>query len=93
MEVVERARQWLAHRDRAISGKGGHLATYKAALGLVRGFGLDEETALELLLKDYNPRCSPSWSLKELRHKVAQVAFAKLEFDSDGWLLNEGKAK
>ena len=72
--LVKRARAWLAKLPPAISGQGGHQATWEAALGLVRGFGLGADDALDLLLQDFNPRCTPAWSEKELRHKVDSAA-------------------
>lgn len=68
--VTDRARKWLATVDGAISGQGGHKQTYKATLGLVKGFSLPPQEAMDLLLAEYNPRCQPPWSEKELWHKV-----------------------
>ncbi len=72
--ALERARKWLATRDPAIAGQGGHNVTLRTAVGLVRGFMLDEGVALELLVSEYNPRCQPAWSRKELAHKVREAA-------------------
>lgn len=69
-----RARKYLAKVPGAISGHGGHLRTWLAALILVRGFALPETTALELLSAEYNPRCEPRWSLEELAHKVTSAS-------------------
>lgn len=71
---TERARRWLECVDGAISGAGGHAQTFKAALGLVQGFMLPEDVALELLATAFNPRCDPPWKEWELRHKVKQAA-------------------
>jgi len=68
-----RARAYLARMDPAISGQGGHLALWKAALAMVRGFDLSESDARALLLEDYNPRCSPPWSESDITHKVADA--------------------
>jgi hypothetical protein len=70
---VRRARQYLAKMPGAISGSGGHMATFKAALCLVRGFALESDDALALMIQDYNPRCAPEWTVSELRHKVRQA--------------------
>lgn len=40
----------------------------------MHGFGLDEQTALDLLRSEYNPRCEPPWSDAELLHKVSDAA-------------------
>lgn len=74
VNVKDRASKYLAKMPEAISGSGGHVATFKAALVLVRGFGLGTDDALDLLQNEYNPRCQPSWSEKELRHKVEDAA-------------------
>jgi hypothetical protein len=69
-DLVTRARRYVAAMDPAIAGAGGHDATFAVAQVLVRGFGLDRSTALAILLDDYNPRCQPPWSEKELVHKI-----------------------
>ena len=69
-DAYERARMYLASCDAAISGQGGHNATLHAAHALVVGFALDDVAALGLLMSDFNPRCVPPWTEKELRHKV-----------------------
>ena len=83
-DVYERARRYLAKMPEAVSQQGGHEATFRAALALVRGFQLDEGTALALLASDYNPRCQPTWSDRELQHKVAQAAKARV---ASGYLI------
>ncbi len=72
-DLVERARRYLAKCEPAISGSGGHTTTFLVAQKLVRGFGLDEATALRLLVEDYNPRCQPPWSIGALRRKVVEA--------------------
>lgn len=69
-DVVRRASAYLAHLPDAVAGQGGHDATWRAALALVRGFDLPPEVACDLLVREYNPRCRPPWSEKELWHKV-----------------------
>ncbi len=72
--VERRAVAYVAEMPAAVSGNGGHNATYAAATALVHGFGIPPDRALELLLEHYNPRCQPPWSEKELRHKVQDAA-------------------
>lgn len=74
LSSLGRARAYLAKIPAAVSGAGGHNATFRAALLLVRGFALHEDAAVQLLVEDYNPRCDPPWSEKELRHKVRDAA-------------------
>jgi hypothetical protein len=69
-----RAAAYLARMEPSISGSGGHDALWAAAQAMVRGFRLSEGEALELLAGDFNHRCQPEWSEKELIHKVASAA-------------------
>lgn len=83
---VDRARRYLTRIPPAVQGQGGSNPTFTAARALVHGLCLDEATALGLLLAEYNPRCEPPWSVKELEHKVADAA-AKPHSKPRGWLL------
>lgn len=71
--VVDRARKYVARIDGAVSGSKGHPTTFKVAIALVRGFNLSTETAL-MLLREYNERCQPKWTDRDLRHKIKQAA-------------------
>jgi hypothetical protein len=84
MEVIERARRYLAKMDGSVSGAGGHNACFAAAVAMVKGFDLPEGVALELLRADFNPRCAPAWSERELMHKVRQAGRAN---SASGYLL------
>jgi len=68
--AFQRAKSYIAKMPSAISGHGGHNATFAAACVLVRGFALSEEDAYDILVNDFNPRCEPPWVEWELRHKV-----------------------
>lgn len=70
--LADRARAYIEKMPPAVSGSGGHTATFNVARKLVQDFGLDDQSALELL-RAYNQRCIPPWSEKELRHKVDQA--------------------
>lgn len=71
---TERARRALAKMRPGVQGDNGSRATFIAAKMLFRQFGLSESTALDLLRTDFNPRCVPPWSERELRHKVESAA-------------------
>ena len=71
-DVVARARKYLTRIPPAISGQGGHNATFYAACVLVLGFGLDRNDALSLL-GEWNGGCNPPWSDRELEHKIDQA--------------------
>ena len=63
---------YLAKLPPAISGQGGHPATFRAACECVR-FGLGDGDAMRLL-EDWNrSHCQPTWTEKELRHKLADA--------------------
>ena len=68
--IISRARKYLSAMDPSIQGQQGSDRAYAAATALVHGFELDPDTALQLLREDFNPRCVPPWSEKELQHKV-----------------------
>lgn len=87
-DVEQRALAYLDKMPPAISGQGGHSATYAAATVLVHGFEIDSDRALMLLLEHYNPRCEPPWTEKELQHKVTSAA-TKSHNQPRGWLLNQ----
>jgi len=65
----ERCRRYLTTVDPAISGQGGHSQTMRAACAIVR-FGIPNNGTAWQLLNEYNARCQPPWSEKELRHKL-----------------------
>ncbi|MEK7678423.1 MAG: hypothetical protein AAB676_21550 [Verrucomicrobiota bacterium] len=88
LSSVERARRYIAKCPRAISGQGGHDATYHVAACLVHGFALGEPDALALL-SEYNRRCVPPWSERELRHKIESVSRADFR-EPRGCLLGPG---
>jgi hypothetical protein len=54
----------------AIAFHHGDDTTYKVAARL-KGQGLSEPTALDMMLEHYNPRCDPPWTHEELQKRVA----------------------
>jgi len=72
-DIRKRAIDYLAKIPGAIQGQRGSDPTYLAARVLVYGFDLPAEEALEILLEQFNPKCSPPWSEQELRHKIADA--------------------
>jgi len=56
----------------AIEHNGGDEQTFKAATALVNGWALTAEQALPYL-QIYSDKCQPSWSEKELRHKLEEA--------------------
>jgi hypothetical protein len=70
---LERASRYLERMPGAISGSHGHATTFAAAVAMVRGFSLEPDDALRLLVEIHNPSCQPSWSERDLHHKVKQA--------------------
>ena len=86
--VVDRAAAYLAKIPPAVSGESGHDVTFHAACVLVRDFDLSIEDALPILA-EWNDRCSPPWSDRELLHKLTDADRAPGErgraLQSDRW--------
>lgn len=70
--TVQKARNWLIAHGPAVSGQFGHTHTYTAALALMDGFGLSEQSTLELLM-EWNLTCRPPWSQRDLVRKIEQA--------------------
>jgi len=71
--LAERARRYVATMPPAISGSRGHDALFKVACVLKLGFELTDDESLAILA-EYNVRCDPPWSERELRHKIQSSA-------------------
>ncbi len=89
MNVNERARAYIDRMPPAISGNGGHNATFKVACVLWNGFALEHDEVMELL-RHYNQRCEPQWRDWELEHKAREAAKTSHQ-KSRGHLLDKGK--
>lgn len=88
LSPIERASRYVATMPASISGSHGHDALFRAALAL-HGFGLPEGEALGLLRAEFNPRCNPAWSERELARKVREVARSRFPA---GYLLEGRRA-
>jgi len=71
----------------AVAGRGGHIQLYRVAMAVVHGFALDPDDAVELLDSQYNPRCRPPWTLRDLQHKV-EDAMSATHHKSRGHLID-----
>ena len=69
MDAVNRARRFLARTPAAIAGQHGDLLTFRICCRLVRGFALSDDEAVQVL-GEWNTRCAPPWSDRELLEKV-----------------------
>lgn len=72
MLTIDRARAYAAKVPGAVSGQGGHSATYDLARVLVHDFALPRAEALAIL-SGWNATCSPPWSQRELEHKIDEA--------------------
>jgi hypothetical protein len=84
-DLYKRAQSYVAKMPPAISGSGGHVATFNVARVLVgwvqKGLAVGDGWAL---FSDYNQTCQPPWSERELKHKwddAMQRATAIPSFD------------
>jgi RepB DNA-primase from phage plasmid len=65
----QRARAYLSRVPPARIGQHGDLHTFQTCCRIVRGFALDDDQALAVLA-DWNARCLPPWTERELREKI-----------------------
>ena len=90
--INNRVRPYLAKCDASVSGQGGHDKLFSAARVVVYGFDLGKEAAFGLLKHEFNPRCKPEWTDKELRHKIEDAD--RIPFDKPrGHLRNAPNGK
>ena len=68
-EAVRQAIACINTMPEAVDGENGSAAAMRVANKLYE-FGLDRETAKQVFLEHYNPRCLPEWSEKEVEHKL-----------------------
>jgi len=71
-DSVDRARRYLARVPPAIAGEHGDVHTFRVCCRLVRGFALEDDKALEVLAQ-WNLRCRPPWTERELRDKLSRA--------------------
>jgi len=71
-DALERARRYLSALPPAIAGQHGDLHTFRVCCRLVRGFAMPDADALSLLA-EWNARCEPPWSERELTDKVRRA--------------------
>jgi len=69
MTIFSACRSCLADLPPAVSGSGGHAATFRAACGCVL-FGLSDADAMVLLREWNSTHCRPKWTERELEHKL-----------------------
>ena len=67
--LLTRGRLYVDRFGRAVSGRGGHKATFVSALKIVRFVGGDAHLAWQLLQYYNATKCDPEWDERSLRHK------------------------
>jgi len=72
MTTQERASRYIVTLPVAVSGHRGHDALFRTACELAHGFKLSDDEAWPLLIQ-YNARCLPPWSERDLKHKLAEA--------------------
>jgi hypothetical protein len=72
MDRVDRAQRYLAGVPPAVAGQHGDLLTFRVCCRLARGFALDDGDAVRVL-SEWNERCQPPWSDRELRDKLRRA--------------------
>jgi hypothetical protein len=87
LSLYERISRYIAACPEAIEGQRGDETTYRVACRLVWGFGLSESDALQWLRRYNDIRCSPKWTERELKAKIAQ-AFKRRKHLPRGEFLN-----
>jgi hypothetical protein len=70
--VIERARRYVARIEPAVAGQHGDVHTFRVCCRIVRGFALNDNEALAVL-SEWNLRCEPPWTERELRDKIARA--------------------
>jgi hypothetical protein len=88
IDIIERARRYIAKAGPAISGAGGHTHTLLVAKAMVKGFSLRESDALALL-SEWNQGNADKWSQGELEHKIRSAMGGP---GADGYLLKNGES-
>jgi hypothetical protein len=76
-DLSRRILAYMAGCPPAVSGNGGHIQTLKIASQLVVSFALGVDGAMPYL-REYNKKCVPPWSEKELLHKAQEASRNKL---------------
>lgn len=69
---LARAKAYVDAVPGAVSGQGGHAATFELAVKLVLGFDLNDADAYALMTR-WNERCQPPWTERDLKRKLSEA--------------------
>lgn len=81
--LIQRAAKYILRKDVAIQGQNGSDRAFHVACTLVCRFGLTQAEALDAI-REWNERCVPPWSERELEHKIADAAKQPITNDLAG---------
>jgi len=84
--TLQKAAEYLAECDPAISGDAGHATTFNTALKVISGFDLTIHEAIELM-DEYNQTCLPPWTDEEMLHKIEDAHRVAQESNHRGWMM------
>jgi len=85
--LEDRISRYVGCLDPAVAGQRGHHTTLRMACVLVHGFALTEEQAWPFAL-DYNAKCMPPWSERDLRRKLTEALRRTDHQQPRGYLLD-----
>lgn len=74
---IAAAVRYVEKSEPSIAGERGHDRAWLVARALIHKFELPHAIALEVL-RVFNQRCEPPWSERELQHKIASAASARV---------------
>lgn len=69
VDVLERARRYIAKMDVSVSGENGSRNALACMCALVGGFGLSDDDAYQLF-SEWNQGCQPPWNDREIQRLV-----------------------
>lgn len=69
LRALKRAKDYLKTAPVAIEGQSGDAITYKVAAN-IKDFGCTKDQAIDLMISEWNYRCSPCWSYDDICKKV-----------------------
>jgi len=71
-DAVQRALLYAAAVPPAVAGQHGDVHTFRVCCRIARGFALRDDEALTVL-REWNTRCDPPWSERELINKLSRA--------------------
>lgn len=89
--AVDLAKRYLEKVEPAVQGHNGSATTFRVAVTLLEGFGLNRNEANEAIA-DWNSRCQPPWSEYDLEHKFND-AEKKVDHSKIGHMVRKSDMK